>query len=67
MQESANQKIQFVTAKELGKMLSLSPRTIWRLRSAGAVKFPQPVKIGGAVRWKLADVEKHFENKGVAK
>jgi predicted DNA-binding transcriptional regulator AlpA len=35
-------------------MLSLSARTIWRLRSAG--KLPQPVTIGSSVRWLEDDI-----------
>lgn len=42
-------KLQFLTAKHLAQMLSLSPRSIWRLKAMG--KIPRPVKIGGAIRW----------------
>lgn len=51
MNEKTNQNIQLLSAKALAKMLSLSPRTIWRLRSSG--KLPEPVKVGGAIRWRL--------------
>jgi predicted DNA-binding transcriptional regulator AlpA len=43
-----------ITAAEFAQMLKLSVRTLWRRRSAGQV--PQPVRIGGAVRWRLDDV-----------
>jgi predicted DNA-binding transcriptional regulator AlpA len=62
MDDKSNPAVQFVTAKAVAKMLSLSTRTIWRLRSAG--KLPQPVQIGGAIRWRLSDIEKHFEMQG---
>jgi predicted DNA-binding transcriptional regulator AlpA len=65
MKDFTNSTIQFLTAKAVGKILSLSPRTIWRLRSTG--QLPKPIKIGGAVRWRLSDIEKHFENKDVKK
>ncbi len=40
-----------LTAKEVGQMLSLSKRQIFRLNSSG--KIPAPVRIGGSVRWRL--------------
>jgi len=36
-------------------MLAISTRTIWRLVEHG--QFPEPVKIGRATRWRLADIE----------
>ncbi|MFC1636605.1 helix-turn-helix transcriptional regulator [Planctomycetota bacterium] len=54
MDEVERKKYQTITAKELAKMLSVSPRTIWRLRSAG--KLPKPVTFGGSVRWRLLDI-----------
>jgi len=38
-----------ITAAELAALLSLSKRTLWRLRSAG--DLPKPVKLGNSVRW----------------
>jgi predicted DNA-binding transcriptional regulator AlpA len=43
-----------ITAAEFAQMLSVSVRTLWRLRSAQAV--PEPVRLGGAVRWRLDEV-----------
>lgn len=45
---------QLLTAKQVGLLLALSQRQIFRLNSCG--KLPRPVRIGGAVRWKLADI-----------
>ena len=42
-------EIQLLTAKQLGGLLSLSKRQIFRLSSCG--KLPAPIRIGGAVRW----------------
>lgn len=54
MNESANQNITALSAKALATMLSLSPRTVWRLRAQGAL--PKPLKIGGAIRWRSSDI-----------
>ncbi len=43
-----------ITAVEFAGMLKVSVRTLWRLRSAGQV--PAPVRLGGAVRWRLDEV-----------
>jgi excisionase family DNA binding protein len=45
-----------ITARELAKLLRISTRTLWRLRSAG--DLPKAVRLGSAVRWRLDDVEK---------
>lgn len=45
---------QLLTAKELGLLLALSKRQIFRLNACG--KIPKPLKISGAVRWRLADI-----------
>lgn len=31
-------------------------RSIWRLRASG--KLPEPVQIGGAIRWRQQDIER---------
>lgn len=43
-----------ITADELAVMLKISPRTLWRLLSAG--KLLKPVRFGGNTRWKESDV-----------
>lgn len=43
-----------MTARELATLLRVSTRTLWRLRSAGAL--PQPVRFGGTVRWRHDEV-----------
>lgn len=54
-QVEVENSVKLITAKTLAKMLSVSVRTVWRLRSAA--KLPEPVIIGGSVRWKLSDIE----------
>jgi excisionase family DNA binding protein len=44
-----------ITADQLAKWLQVSKRSLWRLRSAGEI--PEPMRLGGAVRWRLTDVE----------
>jgi predicted DNA-binding transcriptional regulator AlpA len=43
-----------ITARKLAQLLEISPRTLWRLKSAG--RLPAPVRLGGAVRWRLDEV-----------
>ncbi|MCH7559295.1 MAG: helix-turn-helix domain-containing protein [Planctomycetes bacterium] len=50
----AKQNCVLISCKTLAKMLSLSPRTIWRLRSSGAL--PKTVSCGSSIRWKMSDV-----------
>ena len=44
-----------LSAQMLAKRLAVSVRTLWRLRSTG--KLPEPVRLGGAVRWRAADID----------
>ena len=48
-----------VTARELATMLAIGERTLWRLLASG--KLVEPVKIGGATRWRVEDVETWIE------
>ena len=43
-----------ITARKLAQLLEVSTRTLWRLRSAG--QLPEPMRLGGAVRWRLDEV-----------
>lgn len=42
-------EIQLLTVKELAVRLSLSKRQVFRLNACG--KLPEPIRIGGSVRW----------------
>ena len=48
-----------ISAKTLAKMLSVSVRQVWRLNAAG--KLPQPMRLGGSVRWNRDEVLRWFE------
>ncbi|TKJ34640.1 MAG: DNA-binding protein [Planctomycetes bacterium B3_Pla] len=50
---------QLLSAKELANLLSVSTRTVWRLRSAGAL--PEPVTVGSSRRWRASDVSEWIE------
>ena len=43
-------------AVDVGRMLNLSKRQIFRLNSSG--KIPAPIRIGGAVRWAESTIAK---------
>ena len=51
---AATYKMLAVDAKRLAELLAVSLRTVRRLDSAG--KLPRPVRIGGAVRWRLDEI-----------
>ncbi len=53
--ENINQNCQLLSAKALSKLLQTSVRSIWRYRASG--HLPKTVKISGAIRWKMSDIE----------
>ena len=55
-QKQANQVVQplAIQAREVGRMLGVSLRQVWRLNSAG--KLPKPVRLGGSVRWRRDEI-----------
>ena len=44
-----------ISVKETGLIIGLGVRTVYRLRDGG--KMPQPLRIGGSVRWRRAELE----------
>ena len=52
-------KPQLLNAKELGAMLHVSQRHVWRMKAAG--KLPRPVKVGECMRWSQSDIEAWIE------
>jgi excisionase family DNA binding protein len=58
MSDATNEQRILVTADEAARMLALGRSTFW-----AAVKkklLPAPVKIGGATRWRVADLQQHL-------
>lgn len=48
-----------VPAKQAASMLSIGVSTFWRDVKAG--KLPAPIKIGGATRWRVSDLQRVLE------
>ena len=46
--------VELLNARQVAKILNISTRTLWRLKSAG--KLPQAVRVGGSVRWHPQDI-----------
>jgi predicted DNA-binding transcriptional regulator AlpA len=44
-----------VSASTVARMLNISTRSLWRLRSAGVL--PPPVRLGGTVRWRIDEIK----------
>lgn len=50
-----NDKI-LIPAAEAAKLLSMGRSTFWAAVAKG--NLPQPIKIGGLTRWRLADLQR---------
>ena len=50
------QNLRLLSVKDLAKVLAISVRTVWRLRSAG--KLPSPVLVDSSCRWVERDIER---------
>ena len=48
-------------AQDVSSLLGVNTRTIWRWASAGVI--PAPLRIGGATRWRQADIDRLIEAK----
>lgn len=47
--------MQYLSDKSLAKRFSVCRTTIWRWSRES--KFPNPVRLGGATRWRLSEIE----------
>jgi len=52
---------ELINASELAKLLSLSVRTVWRLKAAG--KLPKSLQIGRSVKWQKNEILAWLESK----
>ena len=52
---------ELINASELAKLLSLSVRTVWRLKSAG--KLPKSLQLGRSVKWQKNEIVAWLESK----
>lgn len=48
----------------VSRLLACDERTVWRWASAGVI--PPPIRIGGATRWRRADLDAFLEGKAEA-
>jgi predicted DNA-binding transcriptional regulator AlpA len=48
-----------IDAEEVARRLDVSPRTIWRLSSAG--KLPRPLAVGGSRKWRADEIRRWVE------
>ena len=46
---------ELLNVKEVATTLGLGVSTIWRQLDQG--QFPKPIRLGGATRWRRADIE----------
>jgi len=51
--------VALITASQLAKLLSISERTVYRLKSCN--RLPEPINLGGSVRWRLDDVRRWID------
>jgi predicted DNA-binding transcriptional regulator AlpA len=51
---TATDKPLLITAQQVGTILGVSERSVWRHLSKG--KIVAPVRIGGSVRWRREDI-----------
>ena len=49
-----------IPALEFARLMQVSTRTLWRLRSAG--QLPEPVRLGGTVRWRVDEIKNWIED-----
>lgn len=48
-----------IPVEQLAEMMNVSTRTVWRLLSAK--RIPEPVRLGGSVRWPLDRVREWID------
>jgi prophage regulatory protein len=54
------EEVLLIPAEQFARLMQISTRTLWRLVSAGRV--PEPVRIGGSVRWRLDQVKQWIDS-----
>lgn len=50
---------ELITAVQFAQLLNVSERTLYRLKSTG--KLPNPIALGGLVRWRVAEVHRWID------
>jgi predicted DNA-binding transcriptional regulator AlpA len=44
-----------LTAAEVAKLLAISPRQVWKLKSQNIL--PEPIRLAGSTRWRKIDLD----------
>lgn len=57
-----NDPPKMLTASELGKLLNIHTRSVWRLKSRR--KIPQPIYVGRLARWPLKKILEWLDDGG---
>lgn len=52
---------ELISAAEVGELLGVSARTVWRMLSTD--ELPSPIKIGGLTKWRRSEVEAMMDMK----
>ncbi len=50
---------ELITAVQFAQLLNVSERTLYRLKSTG--KLPNPIVLGGLVRWRVSEVHRWID------
>lgn len=48
-----------ISVQEVATILNVSPRTVWRLLSAG--RIVEPIRLGAVVRWRADEVHRWID------
>ena len=59
-QRNYSQKVELVTAAEAAVIAGISKRSWTRLVQQS--RAPQPIHLGGCIRWRLSDIEQWISN-----
>ena len=51
--------VQLLSVRDVAEVLAISVRSVWRLRAAGLL--PEPVRVGGAVRWRRSQIDRWLD------
>lgn len=51
--------VKLLKAEQVAELLSVHVRSVWRQASVG--ELPSPIRIGGATRWRLAEILDYIE------
>jgi len=60
--QSGGEVAALLTVKQVGELLHVHPRTVWRMAAAGQI--PRPITLSKKiVRWRLSEMRSFLENR----